>query len=335
MGLPLTLARGRKSVDRASYHSSHIVQRAGKGGAGACCSPRHQMQGVRSLSGPISRILSADGFPHPRGDHLSRRTVSRSLQQPTRRLPACEAGPRAPEGTGRAPANGLSFCLALLPMGVAWPCRLPGTPVVSYTTFSPLRPQESPPVVRGMSLWPCPRVAPPGGYPASYPGESGLSSSLELALQERDHPAHSSIQRVSPTHATAEWAYVNGSIEQDDRIWCQNAAMGCAGSVLARGHSRTLRKVPRFRSAKLCDGKRLASAPTLWDSSGGQGQMLLAWADAPGDDLGGSEEACARGAEALNTEATRYVEGGPPLAIASVLVAFSPAGAGGQRAIER
>ncbi len=29
-------------------------------------------------------------------------------------------------------------CLALLPLGVAWPRLLPGAPVVSYTTFSPL-----------------------------------------------------------------------------------------------------------------------------------------------------------------------------------------------------
>ena len=29
-------------------------------------------------------------------------------------------------------------CLALLPMGVAWPPLLPETPVVSYTAFSPL-----------------------------------------------------------------------------------------------------------------------------------------------------------------------------------------------------
>ena len=31
-------------------------------------------------------------------------------------------------------------CLALLRMGVAWPSRLPGPPVVSYTAFSPLPP---------------------------------------------------------------------------------------------------------------------------------------------------------------------------------------------------
>jgi len=61
-----------------------------------------------------------------------------------------------------------------------------------------------------MSLWPCPRVAPPGGYPASYPMESGLSSALQQMLQGRDHPAHSSIQRVSLTYGTAEWTHVNG-----------------------------------------------------------------------------------------------------------------------------
>ncbi len=71
------------------------------------------------MSGPVSRILSADGSPHLRGDHLSRRTVTRSLQQPTRRLPACEAKPHAPEGTGRAPPRAFPS---------AWPCSRWGLP---------------------------------------------------------------------------------------------------------------------------------------------------------------------------------------------------------------
>ncbi len=64
-------------------------------------------------------------------------------------------------------------CLVLLPTGVAWPRRLPGAPVVSYTTFSPLPGLTT---CGGLFLWPCPRVSPPGRYPALCPVESGLSS---------------------------------------------------------------------------------------------------------------------------------------------------------------
>ena len=66
--------------------------------------------------------------------------VTHFLQQPTRRLLPRS---RLEEDTGRALALRSPFCLALLLMGVAWPPRLPGTPVVSYTTFSPLRPSTS------------------------------------------------------------------------------------------------------------------------------------------------------------------------------------------------
>ena len=76
--------------------------------------------------------------------------------------------------------EGTPSCLALLPVGVAWPALSPAPPVVSYTTFSPLRPgsliRGSLIQGRGLFLWPFPRVAPPGCYPASPPVESGLSS---------------------------------------------------------------------------------------------------------------------------------------------------------------
>jgi hypothetical protein len=89
------------------------------------------------------------------GDHLSRRAVTCSLQQPTRRLLPyyhalirphcggimCESSGR---GHGSCPSDSFPLCLALLPVGVTWPRRLPNAPVVSYTTFSPLRqPQPS------------------------------------------------------------------------------------------------------------------------------------------------------------------------------------------------
>ena len=49
--------------------------------------------------------------------------------------PLCSCG--LPENQ-MSRANSLS-CLTLHRMGVTWPCLLPNTPVVSYTTFSTLR----------------------------------------------------------------------------------------------------------------------------------------------------------------------------------------------------
>ncbi len=102
------------------------------------------------------------------GSHLSGTRVTPRLWQPTRKLSFYQ------EGSGSLPGpTDLPSCLALLPTGVAWPRRLPGAPVVSYTTFSPL-PDLA--IRGGLFLWPCPRVTPTGRYPALYPVESGLSS---------------------------------------------------------------------------------------------------------------------------------------------------------------
>ncbi len=68
-------------------------------------------------------------------------------------------------------SKGFHPCLALLPMGVTWPCALLHAPVVSYTTFSPSLDLSSSPF-----LWSFPRVAPSGCYPASCSVERGLSS---------------------------------------------------------------------------------------------------------------------------------------------------------------
>ena len=73
-------------------------------------------------------------------------------------------------------------------MGVAWPAPLLEPPVVSYTTFSPW-PRAC---ARGrLFLWPCPRVSPPGYYPAPCPVERGLSSDCpSTSLRTgRDRPA--------------------------------------------------------------------------------------------------------------------------------------------------
>jgi hypothetical protein len=63
------------------------------------------------------------------GNHLSGHHVAVMLKQPTRN----SRGTSSP-----SPASGFYSCLALLPVGVAWPQTLLPAPVVSYTTFSPL-----------------------------------------------------------------------------------------------------------------------------------------------------------------------------------------------------
>ncbi len=93
-----------------------------------------------------------------------------------RRLPAASCG--LPGGRGRRAASRrsarLPSCLALLPVGFAWPDLSPGPPVVSYTTFSPLPTRRSAVCFCGTVR----RVAPPGCYPAPRSVESGLSSNV-------------------------------------------------------------------------------------------------------------------------------------------------------------
>jgi len=130
------------------------------------------------------------------------------LPDPSCSLP--EGRSREGESAGRTPASGPSFCLTLLPMGVAWPRRLPNAPVVSYTTFSPLRPERSRSRARGLFLWSYPRVTPPGRYPASHPIESGLSSPQRRSTSPgHDHPANSGSRRSVTSYLTAEARYVN------------------------------------------------------------------------------------------------------------------------------
>ena len=73
-----------------------------------------------------------------------------------------------------SPPEGVHPCLALLPMGVAWPQALLPAPVVSYTTISPLLPKE-----RYVSVARSGRSLRPGRYPAPCSVECGLSSPCE------------------------------------------------------------------------------------------------------------------------------------------------------------
>ena len=83
-------------------------------------------------------------------------------------------------------------CLALLRTGYAWPPTLPPTPVRSYRTLSPL---PAPRILSDLrplavcSLLHFPRIAAPGGYPASCPVESGLSSTGCPAAAVRPTPS--------------------------------------------------------------------------------------------------------------------------------------------------
>ena len=72
-------------------------------------------------------------------------------------------------------------CLALLPVGVAWPPALLQTPVVSYTTFSPL-----PLAWRSVSVALSSRLPRSGFSPAPCSLEYGLSSMPPK--QHRDRP---------------------------------------------------------------------------------------------------------------------------------------------------
>ena len=108
-------------------------------------------------------------------------------------LPGARRGRAAPRPCG------LRSCLALLQVGVAWPRSSLTAPVVSCTTFSPLpmswtssRRRESHRPESGMGgcfLWPCPRVTPPGHYPAPRSMERGLSSEGRYLLRSSGQPA--------------------------------------------------------------------------------------------------------------------------------------------------
>ena len=111
-------------------------------------------------SGPVSRILSPGKSRG--GSHLSRAPVARRLKQPTRR--SMDTG-RIQRGS-RLAGTALLSCLALLPMGVAWPLRSPGTPVGSYPTFSPspgcARQSVSVALSASHPAWVLPSIAPYG-----------------------------------------------------------------------------------------------------------------------------------------------------------------------------
>jgi hypothetical protein len=80
-------------------------------------------------------------------------------------------------------------CLALLPAGVAWPPALLQTPVVSYTTFSPLPPAH-PPKGRGrrfVSVALIRQISPSRGFPGAVP--CGVRTFLSPSTTLRASPS--------------------------------------------------------------------------------------------------------------------------------------------------
>jgi len=104
-------------------------------------------------------------------------------------------GPASPRGSCSLPGARRGRAAPWIPVGTvapAWPCSRRGLPGRSHCW--PRRWSLTPPFhpdlgLRrgGLFLWPCPRVAPPGGYPAPCSVERGLSSAGRTG---RDRPAH-------------------------------------------------------------------------------------------------------------------------------------------------
>lgn len=136
------------------------------------------------------------------GGHLSGTAVARRLKRPT----------RGSDGTGHPVwRQGWALpprrpCLALLPVGVAWPPGSPRTPVVSYTTFSPLPAlvmdrYRSPPTAGGLFLWPYPSGCPAWVLPSTVPCGARTFLTPRMARSATAWPTWSNfILTYSPTH---------------------------------------------------------------------------------------------------------------------------------------
>jgi len=146
------------------------------------------------------------------GGHLSGTTVARRLVRPTRRS----------RETGRLPVlmQHLPSCLALLPVGFAWPGLSPDPPVVSYTTFSPLPDLGTQPKVGGLFLWHY-----PSGHPAwllASTAPCGVRTFLRRPADARDRPAN--------------WAQLHYSTESPP---CQDVTTQRALSGRQRGPAKS------------------------------------------------------------------------------------------------
>ena len=124
------------------------------------------------LSGPVSRILCPIGRGFVPPDRRQPSIYGDGCPPP----PAAYPGQRRAAAVRRAETRAPAPCLALLPMGFAWPAQSPGPPVVSCTTLSLLLSPSYCLGQRPALCCTCRRVASPGRYPASCSTEFGLSS---------------------------------------------------------------------------------------------------------------------------------------------------------------
>jgi len=127
-----------------------------------------------------------------------------------------------PENIGNEPfpacQRQTSSLLGLAPNGGCLAAALLQTPVVSYTTISPL-PAETSLSTGGIFLWPSSGELPrPGNYPALCSVECGLSST-QLTLS-RDHPANLGIQYY--LFSTAASNFTNSNRDKIYPIICFN-----------------------------------------------------------------------------------------------------------------
>ncbi len=153
--------------------------------------------GGLALGRPVSRVLSTAG-----GRFTALRPSSRAPADGRSSLWAAAS----PRGSCSLPGARRGRAAPWIPVGTvapAWPCSRRGLPGRSHCwprRWSLTPPFHPDPGLRrgGLFLWPCPRVAPPGDYPAPCSVERGLSSAGQTG---RDRPAHptpqSSYSRLS------------------------------------------------------------------------------------------------------------------------------------------
>ena len=144
-----TCCRVSPAPDASDSHSSHRSELAptGAGSRSSNCWSAHSRgmgpfaQGLSTPIGvfswhpsrPISRVLS----PRSWIGHDPRSGQRSSIWDDGCPPPLAAYPGLGRDGPPRARRSGLRPCLALLPVGVAWPPVSPRAPVVSYTTFSP------------------------------------------------------------------------------------------------------------------------------------------------------------------------------------------------------
>ncbi len=192
------------------------------------------------------------------GDHSSRRRVTATLQQPTRRFRRLHSSPGriGPMRAGRCEERGRTPCLfGLAPCGVYHAPAITQRPVRSYRTFSPL--PASACACRGGLFSVALAVtrldaSSPGRYPAHCPAEFGLSSPADTLARAggSDRPAACSsslpqsrgTERGAPCEASGKSAWdswrsakpVTGAARMDSRKPSSSRCSRCGRTSCGR-----------------------------------------------------------------------------------------------------